>query len=94
MSASTQMTVTLALSQRDAEWLAAITAVVGSMLNPACTDEQAESNVIALERLFYARYSGAEGNALMLRIREHLPADTPLVFLNPALMQSSASFVQ
>lgn len=86
---TTETHSTLTMTTRDAQWLAALTSVGATLLNPMTTDHDVEHNLDALSALFVRYYSGTEGDALMQRIRALLPVETPLQFVNPDLTPTS-----
>ncbi len=74
--------VTLALTARDAQWVAAVLSVCGSLLSERASDGEVADNLNALQDLLDDHYSGDEANTLMHRARALLPLDTPLHFVD------------
>ncbi len=75
-----QESLTLSLSSRDAQWLAAALGVCATLLSTTASDEVTAFNLDSLSRLFEDHYSGSEAQALTWRTRALLPLDTMLTF--------------
>lgn len=88
---------TLSVSTRDAQFLAALTALGSVVLNPASTADMLEHNLTAFAVLFCVHYSGDEANALKQRIVALLPEDGPLILqpvIVPLIPVSSTTLMQ
>ena len=85
-SSLSEAPLTLVLSPRDVQWIAASLGVVGSLLNCSTSAEQVEDNLDALHTLLHLEYSDTEANALMHRSRALLPAGTRLEFVDQLFM--------
>ena len=74
--------VTVVLSPRDLQWVAAALAVTGGLLVDDDDYETDAENLQALRALLVRHYSCSEVNAVIARFRELLPIDAPMTFLD------------
>jgi hypothetical protein len=81
--------LTLELSARDAQWIAAALAVCSTLLGDY--EDDFENNCNALLMLFERDYSAAEVNALNFRSRALLPFDSPICITDDGPFLASAS---
>jgi hypothetical protein len=83
--------LTLALSARDVQWVAAALAVCCTLLNGH--EDDFEHNCNALLTLLEREYSASEVNAMNFRIRELIPLDSPMCITDGPLLASTSTFV-
>ena len=91
MSASTASIVSVPLTLRDLQWLVLADVMTATLVNPRTPDDAIEMNVDATERYYALHYTEEEQTALRARLREFLPADSPLVFVSPQLPFASSA---
>ena len=75
--------VTLTLTLRDLQWIAATMAVASGMLVDDGDYKTDAYNLNALGRLLTQHYSATEANALLIRVRELIPIDAQISFSDP-----------
>ena len=86
--------VTLTLSLRDAQWVAAVLSVTPTILSTAVSGEVVAHNLNSLVQLFNDHYSASEGNALVARARALLPSDTEISFIDGPFMVPASPMIQ
>lgn len=74
--------VTLTMTARDAQWLAAAVGVCTTLLHPEASDRDIYTNINSLHLLLLEEYSGTEANNIALKLRALLPDDTMLRFVD------------
>lgn len=79
-SAASEQPITLTLSPRDAQWVAAALGIATTLLSDSASDDVTECNIDSLFQLFNDEYSSAEALALSWRTRALLPATSRLHF--------------
>lgn len=81
-SADSVPPITLTLSPRDAQWLAAMAATVNSMLNVmgGGSMDVVDNNVHGLVDIYYGLYSPNEASALNARLYSLVPLDSKVKF--------------
>lgn len=83
--------VSLLLSPRDTQFVAAALCVAASLLNPDATEEA--HNIDMLEALFVRYYSSAEVNDLLRRSKAIVPPDSPVGFVDAPLPLSTTTLL-
>jgi len=79
-SNASEAPITLTLSPRDVQWVAAALGIATTLLSDTASDDVTEINIDSLFQLFEDEYSGAEAVALSWRTRALLPATSRLHF--------------
>ena len=81
----------LIVSARDVQVLVGLHALFSTLVSDAATPEHTAHNTITLLAMFATDYSVDEANALGVRLRALLPADTCLLVSTPATRAARAA---
>ena len=81
----------LIVSARDAQVLVGLHALFSTLVNDSATPAHTTRNIVTLLELFATAYSADEANALGVRLRALLPADTCLKVSTPATRAARAA---
>lgn len=84
-------TLSLALTERDAQWVAAALAVCSTFVSEY--EDDFANNANALLMLYARAYSASEVNGLNCRVRELVPLDSPILITDRPFLTSTSTLV-